>query len=510
MAGDNYTRKSAKNALVSLISQIFTMLLNFISRSVFIHCLSAEYLGVNGLFSNVLTLLSFAELGIGGALVYAMYRPMKEKNKEKLGQLLSFYRKAYYGIALTVICIGFILSFFIEYLVAEQPKIKENMQAIFWMFLLNNALSYLLAYKQSLLMVDQKEYIVSIVRQIVLLVQICAQIALLYLTHEYFVYLICQLSGTLMVNVLLLAYVNKHYSWVTKNHINGSLDKDEKKKIFIDIKALSISKIAGVVSNGTDNLIIARLDGLLSVGIVSNYTMITNLVQNLIWNTLSGITGSIGNFNVDSSKKTKREVFNELFLLSFWIYGFVSACLVALLNPFITVWLGEDFAVGLDIVIALVAILYISGINFPYYTFRVTSGLFDSVKYNYVLFAVLNVVLSIILGLRCGLVGVYVATSISRLMTVELKEGKVVFEQVLGLNYIDYIKQYLGSFLLVILASGTALLLSNLITLSGWLGLIAKGAICVVSINAIFWIAFHNTNEYKKILERIVLLISSR
>ena len=258
MAGDSYTRKSAKNALVSLLAQAFTLLLNFISRSIFIRYLSTEYLGVNGLFSNVLTLLSFAELGIGGALVYAMYRPMKEKNEEKLSQLLSFYRKAYYGIALAVICIGFVLSFFVEYLVAEQPDIQESMQAIFWIFLLNNALSYVLAYKQSLLIVDQKEYVVSIVRQVVSIIQICAQILLLYFTHEYFVYLLCQLAGTMLINVVLLLYVNKHYGWVTKKHLKTSLDKEEKRRIFVDIKALSISKIAGVVSNGTDNIIIAR------------------------------------------------------------------------------------------------------------------------------------------------------------------------------------------------------------------------------------------------------------
>lgn len=510
MAGDSYTRKSAKNALVSLLAQAFTLLLNFISRSIFIRYLSTEYLGVNGLFSNVLTLLSFAELGIGGALVYAMYRPMKEKNEEKLSQLLSFYRKAYYGIALAVICIGFVLSFFVEYLVAEQPDIQESMQAIFWIFLLNNALSYMLAYKQSLLIVDQKEYVVSIVRQVVSIIQICAQILLLYFTHEYFVYLLCQLAGTMLINVVLLLYVNKHYGWVTKKHLKTSLDKEEKRRIFVDIKALSISKIAGVVSNGTDNIIIARIDGLLSVGMISNYTMIINLLKNLIWNTLSGITGSIGNFNVDSSTERKRSVFNELFLISFWIYGFVCVCLVVLLTPFVTVWLGEDFIIDLNTVIALVAILYVSGINFPYYTFRITCGLFDSVKYNYVMFAVCNVILSIILGICYGLVGVYVATSISRLMTVELKEGRVVFEQILGLKYIDYIKQYFGSLILVSLASTIAMFLTNLVALSGWIGLILKGIVCAISVNIFFWMIFRNTLEYKNMRKRMLQLISSK
>ena len=503
MAEDNYTRKSAKNAFVSLLAQAFTLLLNFVSRSVFIRYLSTEYLGVNGLFSNVLTLLSFAELGIGGALVYAMYRPMKEKNEEKLSQLLSFYRKAYYGIALAVICVGFVLSFFVEYLVAEQPDIKESMQAVFWMFLLNNALSYMLAYKQSLLMVDQKEYVVSIVRQAVSIIQICAQILLLYFTHEYFAYLFCQLAGTILINIVLLLYVNKHYSWVTKKHLKTSLDKEEKRRIFVDIKALSISKIAGVVSNGTDNIIIARIDGLLSVGMISNYTMIINLLKNLIWNTLSGITGSVGNFNVDSSSEHKRSVFKELFLVSFWIYGFVCVCLVVLLTPFITLWLGEDFIVDLKTVIALVAILYVSGINFPYYTFRVTCGLFDSVKYNYV-------ILSIILGIHYGLVGVYAATSISRLMTVELNEGRVVFEQILGLKYIDYIKQYFGALLLVSLASTIAMVLTNLVVLSGWIGLILKGIVCAIFVNIFFWAIFCNTPEYKNMKKRILLLLSGK
>ena len=510
MAGDNYTRKSAKNALVSLLAQAFTLLLNFISRSVFIRYLSTEYLGINGLFSNILTLLSFTELGIGGALVYAMYRPMKEKNDEKLSQLLSFYRKAYYGITLVVICVGFVLSFFVEYLVAEQPDIKESMQTIFLMFLLNNALSYMLAYKQSLLMVDQKEYVVSIVQQIVSIIQICAQILILYFTHEYFAYLFCQLIGTILINIVLLLYVNKHYSWVTKKHLKKSLDKEEKRRIFVDIKALSISKIAGVVSNGTDNIIIAQIDGLLSVGMISNYTMIINLLKNLIWNTLSGITGSIGNFNVDSSTEHKRSVFNELFLISFWIYGFVCVCLVVLLTPFITVWLGEDFVIDLKTVIALVAILYVSGINFPYYTFRITCGLFDSVKYNYVMFAVCNVILSIFLGVHYGLVGVYAATSISRLMTVELREGKIVFEQILGLKYIDYIKQYFGSLILVSLASTIAMLLTSLVVLSGWIGLIFKGIVCAISVNIFFWIIFRNTLEYKNVRKRMLQLISSK
>ena len=159
-----------------LVSQAFSLLLSFASRTVFIKLLTAEYLGINGLFSNVLTVLSFAELGIGSAMTYAMYKPVSENDHKLVSQLLQLYRKAYTAIAVVVGIIGLVMSFFLGYIVAEPPDIPESLQVIFWFYVANNMASYLLTYKKSILIAYQEDYIISVVQQITSVVQQLIQI----------------------------------------------------------------------------------------------------------------------------------------------------------------------------------------------------------------------------------------------------------------------------------------------------------------------------------------------
>lgn len=500
MSGD-YTHKSAKNMIVSLGVQIVVLLLGFFSRYIFIHVLSAEYLGINGLFTNVLTLLSFTELGIGEALVFAMYKPMKEGNESKLKALLYFYKKAYTWIAIAVLAIGFIISFFVDGFVNEKPNISENFQVIFVLFLLNNVTSYIMVYKQSLLMVDQSKYLVSLVQQAVKIGQMCFQILLLYFTHSYYAYLILQIVGTLMTNFVLSVYVNKHYPFASQKGI-CRLDKEEKSAIFQDIKALSISKIAGIVSNGADNIVIARLINLTSVGLVSNYTMVTGTVNGLIWNTLSSITGSIGQFNVDSSIERKRTVFDELFLLTFWIYSFVTIGLVTMLSPLVTIWLGSDYVIETSVVVALVSIIYVNGLNFPFYSFRVTCGLFEPLKYNYVIFALSNIAVSIVLGIKFGLTGIYAATVITRLLTTEFKEGIVVYTRILNKRKALYFLKYFGFAALHIATFAVTKTVVELIPMDGWAGWIVKCIACSIFVNLLYAFAFFRTKAFRGLVQK--------
>lgn len=494
--GSDYTRKSATNASISLVTQLASRLLSFASRYIFIRCLSEEYLGINGLFSNVLTLLSFAELGIGEALVYSMYKPMKEHDQRKLSALLSFYKVSYRWIMVIVLAVGTILSFFVDGLVSQKPDIPENFQVLFCLFLLNNAMSYFLVYKQSVLMVDQNRYIVTMVGQIISVGQTVVQCVLLILTRNYYIYLVCQIIGTMVTNIALSYYVDKKYTWIMYGKTTGTLYESEKKKIFQDIKDLSISKVAGVVSNGSDNIIIAKLVDLVAVGLVSNYTMVINALNGILWGTLSSITGSVGQFNVDSDVEKKRTIFDEIFLGTFWLYSFLCIGLMSLLSPLVSVWLGEKYILEQPIVIALVTITYISGLNFPFYTFRVTCGIFSPMKYNYVYYAIFNVFLSIILCNRFGVLGVYMATSLSRLAAAEFKEGMIVYKNILQRSIANY---YIKYFLFLGIFYGTYFItqtIINLIYISGWLGLIVKALVCTLCVNVIYLLIFARTAAF--------------
>ena len=433
-----YRKKTALiNLSVSFGSQILIMLLNFISRTFFLRFLSSEYLGINGLFTNILTVLSLAELGIGEAMIFAMYKPMKEGNTEQLARLLNFYKKAYMYIAISVAAAGIIISFFLEHLVAEVPDIDENFQLIFLLYLANTVASYLLTYKRSLLLADQKRYVVVTIQTLFSVVQIVVQILLLWVLRDFFTYLFVQIACLILGNVAISLYVNKHYTSITSN-TSLSLPKQEQSKIFSNIKALSLTRIAGVIGSGTDNLIISKMIGLTTVGLVSNYTLIINAINSLLWSALNGIVNSIGDFNVDSSIERRRSVFDQIYLASYIVFTFVGVCIVALVNPFIQLWLGPDFVMDIAIPFSLVLSIFIGGINFAAYSFRISLGYFKEVQWFYVAYAVLNIVLSIVAGKIWGAVGVFLATSISRLLTAEIADGYYICKSALNRKPITY------------------------------------------------------------------------
>lgn len=505
----NRTQKSVKNMTIGMLSQLFTLWLSFVSRTVFIKFLTAEYLGISGLFSNVLTVLSFAELGIGDAMTYAMYKPVKEDNRKLVNQLMVVYKKAYTGIAVVVGAIGLGLSFFLSFIIAEPPDIPESLQLIFWLYVVNNMASYILTYKKSILIAYQENYIVSEVQQIASLIQQIAQMIVLCFTKQYILYLIIQILCTILNNIIISVVVKKRYSWINEKD-GEELPQEVSKEIFKNVKALSISKIAGVVSNGSDNIIISKFVGLSSVGVASNYTMIINSLNGILWNGLSSLTSSFGNFNVDSTIGQRRKLFNELFLCSYWLYGFMTIGIITLANSFVQLWVGSNYLVPQGVVLALVLITYISGVNFPVYTYQSTLGMFDKMKIPYVLFAVFNILLSILLGKNWGLFGVYIATSITRLCTSEVSSGYYVYRYGLKLSPLKYLKKYVIYFLILILNILVTNYAVSLVQIAGIIGFSIKVVTCTVVCNAIYFVCFFRTTEFRNLLIRAKGLLSSR
>lgn len=494
---------------IGMLSQLFTLWLSFVSRTVFIKFLTAEYLGISGLFSNVLTVLSFAELGIGDAMTYAMYKPVKEDNRKLVNQLMVVYKKAYTGIAVVVGAIGLGLSFFLSFIIAEPPDIPESLQLIFWLYVVNNMASYILTYKKSILIAYQENYIVSEVQQIASLIQQIAQMIVLCFTKQYILYLIIQILCTILNNIIISVVVKKRYPWINEKD-GEELPQEVSKEIFKNVKALSISKIAGVVSNGSDNIIISKFVGLSSVGVASNYTMIINSLNGILWNGLSSLTSSFGNFNVDSTIGQRRKLFNELFLCSYWLYGFMTIGIITLANSFVQLWVGSNYLVPQGVVLALVLITYISGVNFPVYTYQSTLGMFDKMKIPYVLFAVFNILLSILLGKKWGLFGVYIATSITRLCTSEVSSGYYVYRYGLKLSPLKYLKKYVIYFLILILNILVTNYAVSLVQIAGIIGFSIKVVTCTVVCNAIYFVCFFRTTEFRNLLIRAKGLLSSR
>ncbi len=498
-------QKTAYNATVGIISQVLVIFFNFISRTIFIHFLSSEYLGLNGLFANVLTILSFSELGIGEAMVYAMYKPMKNKNREKISALMNYYQKAYYIIAIIVGIIGFILSFFIENIISGKPNIPENLQFLFLLYLMNTVVSYLLSYKKSILFVDLKRYIVLYIQMIFTVIQIIFQFIVLYFYKNFALYYFIQIISTLGINLIVSFYVNKNYSWI--NNKNATLEKKDKDEISKNVKSLAVTKMAGVIGSGTDNIIASNILGLKIVGLASNYTLIINAINGLLWSLLSGIVNSIGDFNVNSTIDERRRIFDQLYLMSFIIFSICGSCIIALINPFIEVWIGKEYVISVWVAFALVLSIFIGGLNFSAYSFRISLGFFKQVKVFYIAYPLLNIFLSIIMGKECGITGIFLATSISRLLTAEIGDGYFVYKYGLNRRPINY---FFMDFIYINIFLGLSLFLYffvNLIPLVGIIGLIIKSICCFLLSIIIVLIISSRVQSFNSLKKRLFSLI---
>ena len=229
-------KNSLINVSAGLGSQIIITLLSFISRTVFITYLGVEYLGINGLLTNILGMLSLAEAGIGSAIIYNLYKPVAENNQEKINMLMKFYRKAYMVIAFIVLLLGLSICLFLDILLKIQ--MLTIIYLIYIIFLLNTVLSYLFSHKISFLNVCQKGYIVTGIYSMSSIISTCIKIGILYFTQNYILYLIIDIIITIMTSHYCINVVNKMYPFL-KNKVSSKLDSETKSNITKECKSFS-------------------------------------------------------------------------------------------------------------------------------------------------------------------------------------------------------------------------------------------------------------------------------
>lgn len=500
------TTNVIKNAKVAAFSQIIYILLNFISRTIFIKMLGNEYLGVNGLFTNILTVLSFAELGIGNAIIYNMYKPIASNNEKKIKALMHFYKNAYTVIGVIVAIAGVCVIPFFKYIIKDIPNIKENIIFIYLLFLTNTSLSYFFTYKKSIISAYQKEYVINYYKLIFSVLQTVLQISILFITKNFILYLIIQIICTFFNNYFVSKKADKMYSYIKEKN-EDTLTKREKKAIYLNVKSLTMYKFGSVILNGTDNIIISAMLGVATVGIYSNYTLIINAILSIIGQVLNVFTASVGNLNAIGTKQQKEKVLYELFFISLIIYGFCSGALFILINPFINMWVGESYILSIGIVISIIIQFYINGLQFAPYTYRNTMGLFSRGKYAPIVAAVINIIFSILLGKYFGLIGIFAATSISRLVTTTWMDPYLIYKYKIDGKLSIYFKKYILYTLVVVFNIILCYITLNYIPNTGIFTFILKGLIYTTITIAVYILFFFKTPEFKALVERIKNII---
>lgn len=500
---ESRTKNSINNIKTGVIVQIINKLMVFVVRTVFIKMLNTDYLGVNGLFTNVLAILSFAELGIGTAIIFNMYRPVAENDKEKIKSLMQLYKKSYNLIGIIVFVLGLFVIPFMNFVIKEKPNIVENLILIYIMFLFNTSASYFFTYKKSIISAHQKQSVINNVDSIFYFIKSIVEIICLLLTRNFIIYLSVEILSTIVENIILSKIADKMYPYLKEKNII-QLSKEESGNIFKNVKSLIIYKFGGVIMNSTDNILISSLVSVGIVGFCSNYIMIINSIKSIITSALNGITASIGNLNVLGNTKQKESVFYQITFVNYIIYSFCAIAFIVLLNPFIRIWLGEKYILGIDVSIALALSFFIEGLRNPGYAYRTTLGLFQKGKATPYIGAITNIIFSIALCKLCGVSGIFFATCIAQLVSYTWIDPYLIHKYEFKTPVSKYFKKYIKYCLVFIFIAIVTLSVTYFVKSDGWIGLFLKAIIVLIIPNFLNLIILCRTEEFNSLSDKIL------
>lgn len=493
------TKNSFKNIIYSWFNQFLTIVLSFVSRSVFLYCLSVDYLGIQGLFGDILNMLSLADLGFGTAMTFSMYKPLADKDYKKLAGLTTFYKKVYRVIATVITLIGIGLVPFLKYLVKLDTEMP-HLTLYYLLFLANTVASYLVVYKTCIISADQKNYLLTKYNTNFSIICTIVSTIMLLITKNYIVYLVIQVLFTYLRNFYSSYVAKKTYPFIDDK---VKLPKEDTKGIFKNIGSVFLYKISSVLINATDNTIISVMIGTSYVGYYSNYTIIVNKLTAFVNTIFYSLTASLGNLIVKEGKEQRYNIFKIMQSVSVVLSTFFVTCVLFLQQDFIKIWLGNDYKLDNLVVIAIVLNFYFSISLLPIWVFREATGLYQQTKFVMLITAVVNVVVSIVLSKYIGLAGVIFATSISRITTYFWYEPKLLFKQYFGKSCKIYFLGVLKSIIVTIVVCAIVGFVTSYITVNSWLLLIVKGAIVAILTALIEFVIYRKSEGVLLLKERI-------
>lgn len=499
-----------KNIIANVASVIILTILGFFTRKVFIDSLGVEYLGLNGLLQEVIGMLSLVEGGIGTSIVYNLYKPLAENNKPQIIALVQLYRKIYKFIALAVFVLSLLLYPFLDVFIKNGENLSY-VSLVYFIFVINNIMGYLMADKWSLIISDQKQYILtkySIVFQIV--VSIVKIFILLYFKN-YIAYLIVELFMTLCYNGLIVKLVRRMYPYiVTKKKYK--VESEVTKNIVKNVKALFLHSIGGYLLHSTDNIIISSFIGVGMVGLASNYTLIISQAKSLTKPIVTSMKSSIGNLVAQDSIERQYEIYKVVELLNFFLVGTVIIVIYNVITPFITWWLGEDYILSDAIVLVLCINYFVDEIRSPIMMYKYVSGIFTADKYVVFVTAIINLLVSIILVRYLGYMGVLLGTSIAILCTASWNWPRLVYKYTFKKKVFGYYKNYIFSVLILAIVLFITKSVNNYLfdSQSSFFYIILRSVLSFLIFLIIFFVINIKKPEFLYLINSVRFVISKR
>ncbi len=490
-------RLAERNIAFGYVGQAATALMSFALRTIFIRHLSEELLGVNSLYTNILSILSMAELGIGTALNFALYRPVAQQDTEKIKSYMQMYRKAYTVIALVVAGIGLSIAPFLRYLIKDPGAITTGeMTGYYLIFLFNTVSTYFVSYKYSLCNAEQHNYIQTNINTVTKIIVSLLQMLVIVLTGNFLWYLLTDMFVQLAQKVFVSWYLNRRYPYLRDKDVTP-LSKEESGEVWRKTKALVLHKVGDVARLQTDSLIISSFIAVAMSGMVDNYNLVINAVTNFVNIIFNSVISSFGNLIATETKQRQYELFKVYRFFASWVYGFAVTGFFVLLTPLIRLWLGESWVLPEAAVALILMDLYFKGDRIVLSNYKTAAGVFEQDKYLALIQGAVNLILSIWLVQKIGLAGIYVGTVISGLIANVTKPViiyRVCFARSCG-GYFAETLRYAGT--VAALCFSLGILGNRLLTNISILKFLVMAVIITVVFNGVFFALFGRSEEFR-------------
>lgn len=503
----NRTSNSIKNIASNLGLKLLLIGLQFATRTIFINSLGTIYNGINSLITSILSFLNITELGIGSAIVFAMYKPVADGDEEKTLQYLSYYRKIYHLLGFIVAGIGALLAPFLPFLMRDalgEISLGE-IYVVYGLYLLSSVSSFFVyAYRGGLITANQQDYRLTHINYTASVLIVVAQgVSLLVFDgiFGFYVYVALPIVISIARSILNGIFAARWYPYIRRKP-EGRLSKAEKKALYKNVYGIAISKTAAIINNSVDSIIISALVGVALLGKYYNYQTLILMVGSFVGILFSSLTPSVGNLNAEASKEHKKKIFDTVHFISFWIYGFCAVCYFLLVQPFVRIWIGEQ-NVLYDVFLIFVVSLnfYTNGLCSAVGIFREGCGLFYQGRYRPIFTVLFNVGFSILLGYFLGITGIVLATVISRFITIWWYDAYIVYKYQFERKPYRYLADYVMKMIFVCLVGYGLYIVCELLPFGGWLQLGFNALIAIFGFNLVFILCFCKTRGFKYVME---------
>lgn len=487
------TKNATRNIIFGVILKLYQIVIPFVIRTAMIYLMGVQYLGLNSLFTSVLQVLNLAELGVGSAMVFSMYKPIAEDDSVTICALMKLYKTYYRFIGLVVAVVGGILTPFIPKLISGDVPSDINVYVLYLLNLSATVLSYwLFAYKNSILQAHQRNDIISRVMLITNTIQYAVQILVLWLFKNYYLFVIVLLLSQVMTNLVTAYFANKLYP---QYKAEGKISENSVKDVNQRIKDLVTAKIGSTIFNSVDTIVISAFLGLTVLAIYQNYYYIITAATGVLGVFFTSITAGMGNSFVTETKEKNYELFMKLTFLVNWIICICCCCLVALYQPFMNIWVGKKLMLDNNYVFLFVLYLYGTQIRQLWCTVKDAAGIWHEDRFRPLCSSSVNLILNIVLVKIIGLPGILISSIVSCMFVGWPWLIHNIFTKIYDCKATNYLKFMFGLGFTTLFSVAATYFACLKIELSGFLGLIVFGVIALV-ISNVCWIVCWSKNEH--------------